>query len=213
MELMERNNERGGKFFAFATKLSQLMYINILTVLCCLPVFTAGSALTAMHRVLVQIYRDEEDKLTRTYFASFGKNFGQATLIWLLYLAAFAVLWIDRQAMLQLNNGTLSYLKLLVPVLAFLLLLSLNWVFVLQSRYTLTVKDTIAYAFTRIIAFPIRSLLMGAVVLLPAVLFIYVPSFLMIAVLFGFTGPGILQACFYDKVLKIMEDDEEKSEQ
>lgn len=51
---------KGNKFFSFATKLAELMWLNILTIACSLPVITVGAAFTARHRVLVDIYRDEE---------------------------------------------------------------------------------------------------------------------------------------------------------
>ena len=78
---------RGQKFYHFATKLAELMWLNFLVFLCSIPVLTIGAATSAMHHVLIQIYRDEEQKITRTFFSAFKKNFGQATLVWLIYLA------------------------------------------------------------------------------------------------------------------------------
>lgn len=207
---MNRDVEKETKLFNFATKVSQLMWLNVLTLLCCLPVITIGSALTAMHHVLVQIYRDEENKITATYFSAFRKNLGRATILWLICLAFYLLLWVDYQAMLQLENNSLNYIKLFVPVLGFIGTLSLSWVFILQSRYTLTVKKTIGFAITRVIAFPIRSLFMGLCIILPAAVAIYLPQFLMLAVLFGLSGPGILQTCLYNKALRYMEETEEE---
>ena len=65
----------GKRFFEFATKLGELMLLNLLTLLCSLPVVTVGAAFTAMHRVLVDIYRDQENKLVKTSFKSFKENF------------------------------------------------------------------------------------------------------------------------------------------
>lgn len=198
---------KGKKFFEFATKLAQLMWLNILTILCCLPVVTIGSAFTAMHYVLIQIYRDEENKITRSYFSSFKKNFWQATKIWLIYLLYFAILAVDYWAMKNLGNDTLKYLDILVPVLVFLGSLSMLWVFVLQARYQLTMKDTIVFSITRIIAFPLRTLAMGIAFLAPFVLTIYFPQFFIVLPLLGISGPGILCTWFYNGALKVMEDD------
>lgn len=203
---------KGQKFFAFATKLAQLMWLNILTILCSLPVITAGAAFTALHRVLVDIYRDEENKITKTYFVSFGKNFWQATKIWLIYLVFYAVLLADYWALKALDNNTIRYLNILIPVLVFVSALSLSWVFVMQSRYDLSMKDTLAFSFTRIIAFPLRTLFMGATLLLPFVVTIYLPKFFILIPLLGVSGPGVIATCFYNGALKIMEDDSEEGE-
>lgn len=206
---------KGQKFFAFATKLAQLMWLNILTIVCSLPIITVGAAFTAMHRVLVDIYRDEDNKITKTYFVSFKKNFWQATKIWLLYLVFYAILLADYWALKALDNNAIRYLNILLPVLVLISSLSLSWVFVMQSRYTLSTKDTIAFSFTRIIAFPLRTLCMGATLLAPFVLTIYFPRFFILVPLLGISGPGIISTCFYNKALKIMEDDgeEENSEE
>lgn len=206
---------KGQKFFAFATKLAQLMWLNILTIVCSLPIVTVGAAFTAMHRVLVDIYRDEDNKITKTYFVSFKKNFWQATKIWLLYLVFYAILLADYWALKALDNNAIRYLNILLPVLVLISSLSLSWVFVMQSRYTLSTKDTIAFSFTRIIAFPLRTLCMGATLLAPFVLTIYFPRFFILVPLLGISGPGIIGTCFYNKALKIMEDDgeEENSEE
>lgn len=203
---------KGQKFFAFATKLAQLMWLNILTILCSLPVITAGAAFTALHRVLVDIYRDEENKITKTYFVSFGKNFWQATKIWLIYLVFYAVLLADYWALKALDNNTIRYLNILIPVLVFISSLSLSWVFVMQSRYDLSMKDTLAFSFTRIIAFPLRTLFMGATLLLPFIVTIYLPKFFILIPLLGVSGPGVIATCFYNGALKIMEDDSEEGE-
>lgn len=197
----------GSKFFRFATKLSELMWLNILTFICCIPIITVGSAFTAMHTVLVQIYRDDEDKITRSFFSAFKKNFGQSTLIWLIYMAFYGLLLVENWAMRALGNPTLKYLEILVPVLAFIGALSLCWVFVLQSRYKLTLKDTIVYSFTRIIAFPIRTLFMAVTLIVPLLFVLYVPQMAIVVFVLGITGPGILSTCFYNYALRVMEDD------
>ena len=189
---MEFFRGKGQKFFEFATTLAQLMWLNIRTILCSLPVITMGSAFTALHYVLIQIYRNEEGKITRSYFSSFGKNFWQATKIWLIYLVYFAILAVDYWAFKNLGNDTLKYLNVLVPVLVFLGSLSMLWVFVLQARYTLSTKDTIVFSITRIVAFPLRTLAMGIAFLLPFVLTIYFPRFFIVIPLLGISGSGIL---------------------
>lgn len=198
---------RGTKFLEFATKVSELMWLNFLTFLCSLPIFTIGAATSAMHTVLIQIHRDEEDKISSTFFRAFIKNFKQATLVWLIYLAFYFLLWVDYRAMQVLDNSSLKYLDLFVPVMVFISTLSLSWAFVLQGRYNLSIKDIFIYSFTRIIAFPIRTLFMGLCILIPVIFALVFPAYQILAVLLGIAVPGIIQTCFYNKALRIMEDD------
>lgn len=129
------------------------------------------------------------------------------TLIRVIYLAWLAVLVLDYGAMQNLNNPTLKYLNILVPVLGFITTLSLCWVFVLQSRYALSIKDTILYSFTRIIAFPIRTLFMGLTLIIPLLICYFFNGLVILVFFFGITVPGILATCFYNYALKVMEND------
>ena len=203
----------GKRFFEFATKLAELMWVNVLTILCSIPVVTAGCAITSMHYVLLAIYRDEEEKITQMYFKAFRKNFGQATRLWLIYLGFFAFLGLDYWAMKTLGNASLRYLELLLPVLSFLGLLSLSWTFVLQFRYDLRVKDTLLYSVTRIVAFPIRTLGMGVTPFIPLLLTIFFPQFFILVPLMGFSVPGLISVCFYNGALKAMEENPEEEQE
>lgn len=202
----------GKRFFEFATKLAELMWVNVLTILCSLPVVTAGCAITAMHHVLLAIYRDEEEKITGMYFKAFRKNFGQATRLWLIYLGYFAFLGLDYWAMGRLENDSLRYLEILLPLLSLLGLLSMSWTFVLQFRYTLSLKDTLLYSVTRIVAFPIRTLGMGFAAAMPLLLIMFLPQFFILLPLVGFSAAGLVSVCFYNSALKIMEDNPEEEQ-
>lgn len=204
---------RGAKFYEFCVKLMELMGLNFLVLITSLPIFTIGASFSAMHTVLVKIYRDEEDKITREFFSAFKKNFKQATLIWLIYLGIFAILLLDDFALRLLENPSLNYLNLLVPVLAFITILSLCWVFVLQSRYKLTIKDTIVFSFTRIIAFPIRTLFMAATLIVPFLFALYLRGMMILVFIMGISVPGILSTCFYNHALNVMEDDSDRAEE
>lgn len=201
---------RGAKFYEFCVKLNELMWLNLLVVLTSLPIFTIGASFTAMHTVLVKIYRDEEDKITKEFFAAFKSNFKQATLIWLIYMGIFTVLILDYGAFENLNDPSLRYLSILVPVLGFITILSLCWAFVLQSRYKLSIKDIFVFSFTRIIAFPLRTLLMAATLIVPFLIAWYMPGLLIVVFIFGISVPGILGTCFYNYALKVMEDDSDR---
>ena len=45
---------------AFLSRVGDLIWLNVLTMLCCIPVITAGAALTALHYVCIKMARNEE---------------------------------------------------------------------------------------------------------------------------------------------------------
>ena len=68
------------------TKVADLMWLNILTIVMCIPVVTAGAALTAKDYMCYKLVKNEEAGITKGFFHSFKQNFKQATVIWLMML-------------------------------------------------------------------------------------------------------------------------------
>ncbi len=82
-------------FIQFLNRVADLMILNFLVMICCLPIFTIGASYTAMHYVLLKMVRKEEGYLIRGFFKSFKQNFKQATLIWLGMLVLIAFFGVD----------------------------------------------------------------------------------------------------------------------
>ena len=78
--------------FSFLSKVADLIILNILVMICCIPIVTVGASLTALHYVVLKMVRNEDSYIVRSYFKPFKQNFRQATVIWLIMLLIFAVL-------------------------------------------------------------------------------------------------------------------------
>ena len=83
------------------SKITDLVILNLVVLVCCLPVITAGAALTGMHYVLLKMVRNEEGYIVRSYFKSFKQNFLQATGMWMIFLAVGILFLLD----LRLSGG------------------------------------------------------------------------------------------------------------
>lgn len=80
------------KFFTFMNKVADLCILNIICLVCCIPIVTAGASITAMYYVTLKMVRNEEAYIVRSFFKSFKDNFKQATIINLIMIAVGAVL-------------------------------------------------------------------------------------------------------------------------
>ena len=126
-----------GAFARYGAKLWDIMWLNILTAVSSLPVFTAGAAMTAMHYVLLKIFRDEEGAITAMFFKAFRENFKQSTIIGVLFAVVAYLLILSTGIAIALAMKWIRYL--LIVVLA-LLICAWNWSFVFQSRYRNTIS-------------------------------------------------------------------------
>lgn len=187
-----------GAFARYGAKLWDIMWLNILTAVSSLPVFTAGAAMTAMHYVLLKIFRDEEGAITTMFFKAFRENFKQSTIIGVLFAVVAYLLILSTGIAIALAMKWIRYL--LIVVLA-LLICAWNWSFVFQSRYRNTISGTVKYSFLVLAAHPIRSVVMAVLFVLPIAAVLVAPKNLILALMVGFTLPGFVQVFLYNKVL------------
>ena len=57
---MDRLFNMDNKFFVFMGKIADLIILNLLCLVCCLPIVTAGASITAMFYVTLKMVRNEE---------------------------------------------------------------------------------------------------------------------------------------------------------
>ena len=200
------------------SKISDLVVLNLLVLLCCIPVITAGAALTGMHYVLLKMARNEEGYIARSYFKSFKENFLQATGMWLIFLVLGFIVVLD----LRLTGGSAQGALQLPAVFRYLLIAGGIYVFMmflyafpLLSRFQNTVIGTLRNATVlAAAAFPTTIGMTAATFFLPVAAWFFRPVFPLL-LLFGFSGAGYICALVYSPVFKKIENKgkEEKTEE
>ena len=78
-------------FIQFLDAATDLVILNVLCILCCIPVFTIGASLSALHFVLMKMVKREDSNNIRTFFSAFQQNFKQSTLLWIGFLIISAI--------------------------------------------------------------------------------------------------------------------------
>ncbi|MCH4038950.1 MAG: DUF624 domain-containing protein [Lachnospiraceae bacterium] len=204
-----------GPLMTVLTQIFDLVVLNLITLVMCVPIVTAGASLTAMHYVLWHSVRQEGDSIWKMYWRSFRQNFKQATLIWLGVLAIIAVLMLDWGLTGYMSASAANVMKILIAVLAFLLLCWLQYLFPLLSRYENTSRQTMKNAMALIAGYMPRTLGMVACWVIDGYLLYslsirWMPLFLM----GGLSLPGYLCALLYNPIFKKLEgaEDEKKEE-
>lgn len=197
-------------------KIVDLVYINFLTLICSLPVITAGAAITAMYYNLLRMAEDDEGALTRGFFKAFRENFKKATKVWICMLGIFMVLgsnlYIIRRGILD-NYGSLRTISLgaILLLLALTLMLGI-YIFSLIARYENTLKHTIKNACLLSVAFFPRSLCMVVILFFPIALMTLSNYFLWFWFLYGLAFPGYFVSMLMVRVLRKVSESENEEE-
>ena len=140
-------------FMQFMNRVADLMWLNILFVISCIPVITVGPAITAMFYITLKMVRNEESYITKGYFKSFKQNFIQGTVIWLIAILAGGLLLLDyfiisgRMGVNVGNPSIISVMQVLLIVVLIFYLFTFTFVFPLLSKFDNSIKNTIKNAF------------------------------------------------------------------
>lgn len=119
-------------------RLTDLMFCNMMFCLLSLPLVTAGAALCALYDCTLSIVQEQEDPIiVRQFWRSFRKHFKQATLLWLLCLAAFLFLGVYYVVTGMLTGQLGRVYRVTFFLLLLLFLFGFQYLFPLRSQYTM----------------------------------------------------------------------------
>lgn len=208
---MGRIFDINSKFMQIAMKGADLIILNVLTLLCCIPILTIGPAFAAMHYTLLKLYRDEEGGIFKTFFHGFAANFRQGVALTFVYLLFFGILFLDYQFGSR-TEGIMRFVLYALPFLALIGGLSLCWVFPLLSRYQNTVFGTIKTTLAATLAHPFKSLMMTALMIAPFLLLLATNLGVPVIATFGLSLCGFLRVMLYDPIFKKLETVKEPEE-
>lgn len=102
-------------------KVWDLMVLNVLFLLCSLPVVTIGPAATAMHYALRR-WREQQGEIVKDFFRSFRQNFRQGLILWLVFLALGALIGWNFWLISNWTGMLYSVLMVVLLLAAYLLL-------------------------------------------------------------------------------------------
>lgn len=214
---MNRIFNMDNKFFTFMGRIADLIILNLLCIVCCIPIVTIGPAITAMFYVTMKMVRNEESYIVKGFFHSFKENLKQGIIINIIVLAAFTMLSLDISLVRGMEGTVYKVLLYIFLVLLFMSMLIYLYIYPVLAKFYNTIKHTFINAFLMSIRHLPYSILMIVISLLPfAILFI--PSFrvqsflIMLFILMGAAVIAYINSFFFVKIFDKYMPEEEKEE-
>lgn len=188
------------------TKVANLMILNLLTILCCIPVITAGAALTAMHYMCLKMVRNEDGYIIKGYFKAFKESFKQATKVWLVLLLVIAILVGD---FLIINHSGIQFpywFHVIFYAVSIIALFEIMMVFPIMGKFDNTTLRTIKNALIiSVVKCPI-TILMIAMNAVPIIITLYFIQVFPFVLMFGWSAPAFFSAKLLNKYFMKLED-------
>ncbi len=179
----------------FFVKLIQIIYVSVIWIVFSLPVITAGASTAALFFVCLRLCKNEEGYIFRDFWKSFRREFKQATILWIVFLALGGFFLWDAWLMGQSQASFAPALRGVYLGALMLVLLVGSFVFAVLSRYTNTLRGTVTNAALMMARHFPTTLCMAAILIsvLAFALFVFPPVFVV--------APGVI--AYLDSLLLV----------
>lgn len=164
---MNKIFDPNGLFAQIMNVILGLILLNVLWIVCSLPIVTLGASTTALYSVLLRLRDGDDTKMVRRFFSAFGANFKRATAVWLVVLLGMVICGLDLYFAMQMDSAVARVIAGFGMVLVGMVF---TFVFILVARYENTwrnhLKNALLIAMGHVPRLLLSWLIWGAAVFL-----------------------------------------------
>lgn len=172
-------------FSRFMNRVGDLFTLNILWIICSIPIITIGASTTALYYVDLKLLNNEECYIIKSFFKAFKENFKKSTILWMFIMLISILLGTNLVFWLKCNLS-ISYFALpFILFSLFIFLLITPYIFPLLTKTKCSMINIIKYCFfvsLKNLPYSILITLFGVSILFAT---IYFPAFFLFMVLLG----------------------------
>lgn len=186
------------KFWGTVGVIGDMVVINILYILSCIPIITVGAATSALYAVMRKMAKKEEGYIVKGYMKALRENLKKSTGIWLIFLLLFSLIYGDLKIVKNtFDSSNTQSIAMGFFLVSFLLAVAICvFALVLQSGYENTVKNTLKNATILMLAQLPWTVVILFTTLSPVLSLMFIPGF------YGAIMVGIF-ACWFSVVALI----------
>ena len=189
-------------FWSFMSRIADLVIVNVLWLVFCIPVFTIGASTAALYRVTLNIVRGEGGGIARSFWQAFRLNFKQGTLLFLILL--LPTLLVIYELWLYLSGAVAQsvWMGVVFCLPSLLVALVTAYVYPLLAQFDNTIKNTLKNACLLSIGNLPYSIVMVALNLAAPALLFFATSFFLQTCIFWILIGGSLVALLNSYLLR-----------
>ena len=184
---------RAGGIHQYLEKIFDCIALNILWLLCCLPVITIGAATTALYYTAVKVLKMERGSVPAEFFRAFKQNFFKAAALWIFFALLLIIAGINRNIAGDIQNSyTALFFVCLYTALGILVFAVMIHSFAALSRFEMDIFWIVKIALYMTVRYFYRTLAL-LVMLGAACAAVYYLPLLVLAL----PAPAVIAASFF----------------
>lgn len=189
-----------GMLFRITERIGNLVLLNFLYLLFCIPVVTIGPATVALRYVTLKYAANEEDRVWAPFIHSFKQNLKQGIQVGLITTGLGVFLAFDLYYIYQMVSDGIAFEKLilvLVSLACVVYLMATGYIYPLLARYDNSLKQMLRTAVILAIRHLPATICLAIISAAPILMLMYTPVTFMLALSFyffiGFSTIAFLQ--------------------
>ena len=198
----------------FLSRVFDIAYLNILFLVCSIPVFTIGPSAAALYYCLLKITRDQDSSITKMFFGSFKTNLKQGILMTMLFAGIAILLIIDIRLCDTLELAFTDYIRTFTYVVLAVFAVTVSYAFPILAQFDNSTMNILKYSLLLAIynfKFTVWIVVLNAV---PILIFLNLPEFFVWSIpawiTFGFAVIAMINSRMFVKIFrKAMPDSQE----
>ncbi len=188
-------------------KVADLFILNVLFLLCCVPIITIGPAYSALYHGIVSLKEDSISNLVKDFFKAFKNNLKYSILSQVIIVVLSVILWGNFLIILSLNSA----IKILFLVMLGIYFIALTtfavYIYATICRCNMKFSNLIKLIFVLAIKNPLNTFLLIFINLLPLIIMLIYPPFNIFVIfamtILGFSLITLISSVILEKIFKV----------
>lgn len=203
---MEKILKDDSSFSKITSMLFDLVVLNVLWLLLCLPVITIGASTAALFNVTLKMAEGKNDRVVKDFLHSFAQNFKQSIVITLIMLGVATVLMADIYILRQMSGQISAVFYGMIVAIALVAIALGSYTIALFAKFDNSCLNLIQNASRLALLNIPKTIVITAWNALPIILLFLAPSILakllFLFILIGGSGLALLESYLYVGMFK-----------
>ena len=134
-------------FFRFMGKLFDVVALNIVFIIVCIPLVTIGPAISALYYASVKSIRRDRSYPIKEFFKAFKRDFKQSFIVGLILVLASVIIYVDIRFVVDYIKNDFTAMRYVYLVIGLVISFISVYIFPLISRFSLKISGLFRLSF------------------------------------------------------------------
>lgn len=170
--------------YKFLTRLFDMFKLNLMWLICSIPIVTMGAATTAAYTITLKMINDEEGYIAGPFWEEFKRNLKKGSILGMVFLVALYAIYLDFQFFHAIKEHNVLFLVVGV-ITIFLTFMHMIYAFPLLARYENSVINTMRNSYAIAAKYLGRTAFLAVLLLLELCIIFWNMTTIYFGILFG----------------------------